>query len=52
MHEMDLQIDDFMLECSTKGLSKKTMNNYESTIRLLAEYLEKEWKIEEPMLIS
>ena len=47
MHEMDLQIDDFMLECSTKGLSKKTINSYESTIRLLAEYLEKEWKIED-----
>lgn len=47
MQQMDLQIDDFMLECNTKGLSKKTMNSYESTIRLLAEYLEKECNIED-----
>ena len=40
MHEIDLQIDDFMLECTTRGLSKKTINSYESTIRLLAEYLQ------------
>ena len=46
MREIDLQIDDFMVECSTKGLSKKTINSYESTLRLLANYLEKELGIE------
>ena len=39
MREIDLQIDDFMVECSAKGLSKKTINSYESTLRLLANYL-------------
>lgn len=47
MRELDLQIDDFMLECETKGLSKRTMSSYEGTIRLLAEYLEKECGIED-----
>ena len=28
LREIDLQIDDFMIECSTKGLSKKTINSY------------------------
>lgn len=46
MREIDLQIDDFMVECSAKGLSKKTINSYESTLRLLANYLEKELGIE------
>lgn len=46
MREIDLQIDDFMVECSAKGLSKKTINSYESTLRLLANYLENELGIE------
>lgn len=46
MREIDLQIDDFMIECSTKGLSKKTIGSYESTLRLLANYLEKELGVE------
>lgn len=47
MHEIDLQIDDFMLDCNTRGLSKKTINSYKSTIRLLLKYLEHEWDIED-----
>lgn len=46
MREIDLQIDDFMIECSTKGLSKRTINAYESTLRLLANYLERELGVE------
>ena len=46
MREIDLQIDDFMIDCSTRGLSKRTINSYESTLRLLAEYLENELNIE------
>lgn len=46
MREIDLQIDDFMIECTTKGLSKKTINSYESTLKLLANYLERECEIE------
>ena len=45
MREIDLQIDDFMVECSAKGLSKKTINSYESTLRLLANYLGQELEI-------
>ena len=46
MREIDLQIDDFMIECGTKGLSKRTINEYESTLRLFANYLEREFGVE------
>lgn len=39
INEFDLQIDDFMLFCQGKGLSKKTIASYEQTLRLFALYL-------------
>lgn len=47
MRELDVQIDDFMLECETKGLSKRTMISYKGTIRLLDEFKKKESGIED-----
>lgn len=35
-----------MVECSAKGLSKRSISSYESTLRLLANYLEKELGVE------
>lgn len=46
MREFDLQIDDFMIDCSSRKLSNKTINSYESTVRLLAEYLGNELNID------
>lgn len=40
MQEIDFQIDDFMVYCETKGLSKRTMASYEQTLRLFAMYLQ------------
>ena len=39
MQQIDYQIDDFMLYCESKGLSKKTMASYKATLRLFARYL-------------
>lgn len=45
MQKIDFQIDDFMLYCESKGLSKKTMASYEQTLKLFAIYLENEYEI-------
>lgn len=35
-----VEIDRYMLDCSAKGLSKKTLSSYEQTLKLFARYLE------------
>lgn len=40
MQEINIQIDDFMLFCQSKELSKKTMASYEQTLKLFAMYLQ------------
>ncbi|WP_200411453.1 tyrosine-type recombinase/integrase [Virgibacillus salexigens] len=44
---MELQIDNFMLYCSSKNLSQKTLRSYEQTLRLFSHYLENEFQIDE-----
>ncbi len=39
MQPLTLQIDEFILYCETKGLSKKTLNSYEQTLRLFGRFL-------------
>lgn len=43
----DYLIDDYMVYCESKGLSKKTMRSYEQTIRLFARYLFEQKEIKE-----
>ena len=40
MNKIDYEIEDFMCYCGSKGLSKKTMNSYETTLKIFARYLE------------
>ncbi|MEH6949640.1 tyrosine-type recombinase/integrase [Bacillus sp. JJ634] len=44
---MELQLDNFMLYCSSKNLSKKTMRSYEQTLRLFVLYMEEQFQINE-----
>lgn len=44
---MELQLDNFMLYCTSKNLSKKTLKSYEQTLRLFAIFLKNEFKIDE-----
>ena len=47
MKDFDYYIEDFMLYCVSKNLSKKTMKSYEQTLRLFQLYMEKEQGIKE-----
>lgn len=42
MKNINFFIDEFMIFCESKNLSKKTMMSYEQTLRLFAKYLEEE----------
>ena len=47
MKDFDYYVEDFMLYCSSKNLSKKTMKSYEQTLKLFQLYMEKEQGIKE-----
>ena len=42
-----IEIDRYMLDCSAKGLSKKTMGSYEQTLKLFARYLEDSFGVDD-----
>lgn len=42
MKDFDYYVEDFMLYCSAKNLSIKTMKSYEQTLKLFQLYMEKE----------
>jgi len=41
-----MSIEEFMLHCSSKNLSKKTMMAYESTLKLFSDYMKNSFQIE------
>lgn len=47
MRDIDIQIENFMLYCTSKNLSKKTLQSYEQTLKLFVSYLENEFSITE-----
>lgn len=42
---LDFYLEEFMEYCNLKGLSKKTMNSYESTLLLFFKYLKEEFMV-------
>lgn len=46
LSQFDMSIEEFMLFCSSKNLSKKTMKSYEQTLKLFADYLIKNFQID------
>lgn len=52
MEKIALQIDEFMIYCQSKNLSKKTMASYEQTLKLFAKYLENEKNIVDVSKVS
>lgn len=40
-----VELGRYMLDCSAKGLSKKTLSSYEQTLKLFARYLEDSFNI-------
>ncbi|MBA2869959.1 integrase/recombinase XerD [Anoxybacillus calidus] len=47
MSDFDIQLDNFMLYCDAKNLSRKTKASYEQTLRLFFLYLEEQHKIKQ-----
>lgn len=42
----NLKIEEFMLYCSSRNLSSKTLKSYETTLKLFSHYLAKKFKID------
>ena len=47
MTGMEFQLDSFMLYCSSKNLSRKTLASYEQTLKLFVMYLKEQFDIED-----
>lgn len=47
MKDFDYYVEDFMLYCTSKNLSKKTMKSYEQTLKLFQLYMEDEHEVKE-----
>ena len=47
LSDMELQMDNFMLYCSSKNLSKKTLRSYEQTLRLFVMYMDEQFQVNE-----
>lgn len=52
MTNFEFQIDNFMLYCTSKNLSTKTMKSYEQTLKLFSKFLEDEFKIDKVEKVS
>lgn len=50
--DFDVEIDRYMLDCAAKGLSPKTMQSYEQTLKLFARYLEMTFDITSPKEVN
>ncbi len=48
MTDFEFQIENFMLYCTSKNLSRKTLASYEQSLKLFAAYLKEHFKIVDP----
>lgn len=46
-----IEIDRYMLDCSAKGLSKKTLSSYEQTLKLFARYMSDTFAIDDVKVV-
>lgn len=47
MTDFEFHIDNFMLHCTSKGLSEKTMKSYEQALQLFSIYMDQQYSITE-----
>lgn len=47
-NELLLELDRYMMDCTSRGLSPKTMRSYDQTLRLFIRYLEEKHEITKP----
>lgn len=51
-YDFDESINDFMIYCTNKDLTKKTMKYYEGTLKLFAKYLADEVNVFTPLEVT
>ncbi|WP_322008113.1 phage integrase N-terminal SAM-like domain-containing protein [Clostridium butyricum] len=49
---LTISINDFMIYCTNKDLTKKTMKSYEGTLKLFAKYLADEVNVFTPLDVT
>lgn len=47
MNDIEFQLDNFMLYCSSKNLSRKTLASYEQALKLFAVYMQEKFSVQE-----
>ncbi|WP_019850657.1 tyrosine-type recombinase/integrase [Desulfitobacterium sp. PCE1] len=47
LSNFDFKIEEFILYCTSRNLSKRTIQSYESSLKLFGQYLSKEFKIDD-----
>lgn len=52
IYDFDESINDFMIYCTNKDLTKKTIKSYESTLKLFAKYLADEINVFTPLKVT
>ncbi|MDU4749531.1 MAG: site-specific integrase [Clostridium butyricum] len=52
IYDFHESINDFMIYCTNKDLTKKTMKSYEGTLKLFAKYLADEVNIFTPLDVT
>ncbi|PEL63777.1 tyrosine-type recombinase/integrase [Bacillus wiedmannii] len=46
--ELEFHLEDFLVYCQSKNLSRKTLSSYEQSLKLFILYLKNEYEIEDP----
>jgi len=52
MDEFMIELDRYMIDCTSRGLSVKTMRSYEQTLRLFLRYLREQHNVTEPKKVK
>lgn len=47
VNDIEFHLDNFMLYCASRNLSRKTLASYEQTLKLFITYLQREFQIDE-----
>lgn len=47
-----IELDRYMMECTSRGLSQKTMRSYDQTLRLFQRYLNEVYDVKDPVKVK
>ncbi|WP_139823851.1 tyrosine-type recombinase/integrase [Thalassobacillus devorans] len=52
MRKFLIEVDRYMMDCNSRGLSVKTLRSYEQTLRLFERYLYEQYGVEDPAKVK